>query len=235
MKQPLHTQIAQNLACVLVYLFIVSSAFAAGERNTFDPRQFSTGKFHTCPPEGHARRFDPYLDALKNRDLPPPSVLRQGYTVPQLINALPGGLPKTKFNRSRWSKTDQDTAAVWECYGVIVEGYLLGVTREHEEACNCGSSTYVDHHLWLAAAPSASKAASMVIEVSPRSWSSHPKWSEANTFRRSINAKARVRVMGWLAWDYEHKEQLGKTRRTLWEVHPIHSIQVLSGNRWVVL
>ena len=88
MKQPLHTQIAQSLACVLVYLFIVSSAFAAGERNTFDPRQFSTGEFHTCPAEGHARRFDPYLDALKNRDLPPPSVLRQGYTVPQLNNAL---------------------------------------------------------------------------------------------------------------------------------------------------
>jgi hypothetical protein len=36
-------------------------------------------------------------------------------------------------------------------------------------------------------------------------------------------------------WDYEHKEQLGKTRRTLWEMHPIHSIQVLRGRRWVAL
>jgi hypothetical protein len=104
------------------------------------------------PPEGRARRFDPYLDALKNRDIAPPTVVRHRYTVPQLINALPKGLPKTKFNRSRWSTTDQDTAAVWERHGVKVEGYLLGVTRENEEACNC---------LWLAASPSASKATSI--------------------------------------------------------------------------
>jgi hypothetical protein len=157
-------------ACVFVSIFVLSSAFAAGERNTFDPRQFSTGKFHGCPPEGHARRFDPYLDALKNRDIPPPKMLRQRYTVPQLINALPSRLPQTKFNRSRWSTTHQDTAAIWERLGVTIEGYLLGVTREREKACNCRSSTYVDHHLWLAATPSASKATSMVIEVSPRSW-----------------------------------------------------------------
>jgi len=50
-----------------------------------------------------------------------------------------------------------------------------------------------------------------------------------------INAKNKVRITGWLMWDYEHKEQLGNTRRTLWEVHPIHSIQVLSGSRWVTL
>jgi hypothetical protein len=138
-------------ACVFVSIFVLSSAFAAGERNTFDPRQFSTGKFHDCPPEGHARRFDPYLDALKNRDIPPPKMLRQRYTVPQSINALPSRLPQTKFNRSRWSTTHQDTAAIWERLGVTIEGYLLGVTREREEACNCRSSTYVDHHLWLAA------------------------------------------------------------------------------------
>jgi hypothetical protein len=205
----------RTLACGFVSLFILSSALAVGERNTFDPRQFSTGKFHTCPPEGRARRFDPYLDALKNRDIAPPNVIRQRYTVPQLINALPSGLPKTKFNRSRWSTTDQQTAAVWERKGVTVEGYLLGVTKEGKEACNCQSSTYVDHHLWLAAAPSASKAASMVIEVSPRSWPTYPNWSEAKTFRPVINAKDKVRVTGWLMWDYEHKEQLGKTRRTL--------------------
>ena len=214
-------------------LFAISSVFAAGERNAFDPRQFSTGKFHTCPPEGRARRFDPYLDALKNRDIPPRTARR--YTVPQLLSTLPTGLPTSKLNRSRWSNTNKDTAARWERHGVTVEGYLLGVTKEREEACNCGSTTYVDHHLWLAATPSASKASSMVVEVSPRSWPTHPTWSAARTFRPIINAKARVRVTGWLMWDQEHKEQLRNTRRTLWEVHPIHSIKVLRGNQWVNL
>ncbi len=235
MKQPHHTKISQAPACVLFLLFIFSSAFAAGERNTFDPRQFSTGKFHTCPPEGRARRFDPYADALKNRDIAPTTLIRQRYTVSQLINALPNKLPKTKFNRSRWSPRDQDIAAIWERHGVIVEGYLLGVQKENEEACNCRSSTYVDHHLWLAATPSASKEASMVVEVSPRAWPNHPTWSNAKTFRSIINAKAKVRITGWLLWDYEHKEQLGNTRRTLWEVHPIHSIQILRDNRWIAL
>jgi len=103
MKQALHTKIAQAPACVFVSLFILSLAFAGGERNTFDPREFSTGKFQTCSPEGRAGRFDPYLDELKNRDIPPPSVIRHEYTVPPLINAVLSRLPTTKFNRSRWS------------------------------------------------------------------------------------------------------------------------------------
>ncbi len=48
---------------------------------------------------------------------------------------------------------------------------------------------------------------------------------KAETFRRLIRAKERVRVIGWLTWDQEHAAHLGKYRRTLWEVHPIHQIK----------
>jgi hypothetical protein len=47
----------------LVLLFSFSSAFAAGERNRFDPVQLSTGNFHGCPAEGQGS--DPYLNTLK--------------------------------------------------------------------------------------------------------------------------------------------------------------------------
>jgi hypothetical protein len=30
-----------------------------------------------------------------------------------------------------------------------------------------------------------------------------------------------VRIRGWLMLDQEHPEQIGKTRGTLWEIHPI--------------
>jgi hypothetical protein len=217
-----------------INFFVVNClAFAAGDQNAFDPRQFSTGTFHNCPPEGRSRRFDPYLDALKNRDVPPAAARR--YAVPDLLNSLPKTLPTSKLNRSHWSAANQALAARWEQQSVTVEGYLLGVTQEGSEACNCGSTTYVDHHLWLAPTPTATKASAMVVEVSPRAWPAHPSWRNNSTFRQVIHAKSKVRVTGWLTYDQEHKEQVGKTRRTLWEVHPIHSIQVLRGNQWVNL
>jgi hypothetical protein len=118
----------------------------------------------------------------------------------------------------------------------MVEGYLVfDAVKEGEEACNCGSTKYVDHHLWLAGSPSASRAKAMVVEVSPRVWASHAGWNNAETFRRLIRAKNKVRVVGWLTWDQEHKAHLGKYRMTLWEVHPIHQIQVQRGNQWVSL
>ena len=49
---------------------------------------------------------------------------------------------------------------------MMVEGYLVfDAVKEGKEACNCGSIKYVDHHLWLASTPSASRAKAIVVEV----------------------------------------------------------------------
>jgi hypothetical protein len=118
---------------------------------------------------------------------------------------------------------------------VMVEGYLLGCTAEGQEACNCGSTQYIDHHLWLAPSPSSAKTRAMVVEISPRTWDAHPTWSNTATFQKLVTSKTKVRVAGWLTWDQEHQAQVGHSRRTLWEVHPVHSIQVQSGGQWVPL
>jgi hypothetical protein len=114
-------------------------------------------------------------------------------------------------------------------------GYLLDAKREKGEACNCGSMQYVDHHLWIGATPDTPKTEAMVAEVSPRSWPEHPSWSQRNTFLGLVDDRSKVRLTGWLTWDEEHPEQLGKTRKTLWEVHPIHKIQVQRASQWVTL
>jgi hypothetical protein len=214
----------------VVSLFAISSVLAAGERNSFDPTQFSTGDFHGCLPTGQGG--DPYLSSLKNRDRPPTTA--RLYTVDRLYRVTPS-LPNRKVHRDQWTAQQQDLATRWESRPVMVEGYLLKVVSEGKEACNCGSTQYIDHHLWLATSPTASRTSAMVVEVSPRTWPSHPSWSKNDTFQAVIDAKSKVRVAGWLTWDQEHKEQLGKTRRTLWEVHPIHSIQVQRGTQWVTL
>jgi hypothetical protein len=221
-----------RIALFLVVLFSTTSAvFATGERNSFNPQQFSTGKFHGCPSIG--KGSDPYLNSLKNRD--EASTTATLYSVTRLLAVLPKTLPNQKIPRTKWSSTQRDLAAKWERRAVMVEGYLLRVVQEGSEACNCGSTQYVDHHLWLASTPGSPRTKAMVVEVSPRAWPIHPSWSKNATFQKVIIAKNKVRVTGWLTFDQEHKEQLGKTRQTLWEVHPIHQIQVLRGNQWVIL
>src|SRR5262249_37417277 len=140
-------------------LFAIPSAFAGGDRETFDPLNFSTGYFHRCPATGEGS--DPYLNSLKNRDRPPTTA--RLYNVNTLYQKTPT-LPKKKVPRAKWTSKQQDLAARWESQAVIVEGYFVfDAVKEGEEACNCGSTKYVDHHLWLAATPAASRAMAMVV------------------------------------------------------------------------
>jgi hypothetical protein len=214
---------------LLVSLFAVSGS-ATG---TFDPTQFSRGDFQGCPPTGEGG--DPYLSTLKNRDKPPTGQVAL-YTVNQLYNATPA-LPTKKVSRSKWTPTQRALAAKWECKAVMVEGYLIHVPiREKQEACNCESTQYADHHMWLAQTASSPRSLAMVVEISPRGWMCHPNWKNAAVYLKPVvDNKEKVRVTGWLTYDQEHHEQVGKTRRTLYEVHPIHAIQVWRGNKWVTL
>jgi hypothetical protein len=43
-------------------LLAISSLLAAGERNSFDPTQFSTGDFHGCLPTGQGRPIPQQLE-----------------------------------------------------------------------------------------------------------------------------------------------------------------------------
>jgi hypothetical protein len=39
-------------------------------------------------------------------------------------------------------------------------------------------------------------------------------------------------VSGWLMMDQEHPDQVGKTRGTLWEVHPVMRLEVERRGGW---
>jgi hypothetical protein len=218
--------IAPILALVLLSPL---SSFATG---TFDPAQFCRGDFEGCSPTG--KGSDPYLNTLKNRDKPPTQVVL--YTVDSLYKATPA-LPSRKVHRDKWTAAQRALAAKWECKAVTVEGYLIHVpVREKHEACNCGSDTYRDYHMWLGQSPTSLRTKAMVVEISPRERLCHPNWENAATYLKPVvDGKEKVRVTGWLTYDQEHAEQIGKTRRTLYEVHPIHAIQVWRGNKWVTL
>ena len=223
----------KTLRIAVLWLLVVSSLSAAGERNTYDPLKYSTGRFEGCSPTGEGG--DSYLNSLKNRDKPPFTTTK--YTsVAKLEAALPK-LPDKKVHRDKWSPPAQDLAAIWERRAVTVEGYLVyQAVRQGTEACNCKSETNKDYHLWFADAPSLNKksrAKAMVVEISPRMLPKHPNWP--TVLRALIKSKTKVRITGWPMWDQEHKSFLGNTRGTLWELHPIHRVQKKQGTSWVYL
>ena len=219
----------RRIVPIFISLFSITSAFAVG---AFDPTQFSTGDFHGCPPTGQGS--DPYLNSLKNRDKRPTTA--RLYTVNSLYQATPA-LPNRRAARSKWTAAQRALAAKWESIPVMVEGYLIHIpVREGKEACNCSSQQYVDHHMWLGPTPTSARTKAMVVEISPRAWATHPSWINAMAYLKPVvDNREKVRVTGWLTYDQEHHEQVGKTRRTLYEVHPIHAIQVLRGDKWVTL
>jgi hypothetical protein len=193
-----------------------------------DSTQFTTGTFEGCPAEGSGG--DPELNRLKNRDLPPPAY--EPVTVEAILADVPAHAEETAHGgRSGWSDAARNEIGRSENRGVIVEGFLLKVKQMGTESCNCKFADKRDYHLWLAATPDADRARSIVVEVSPRLLPQHPNW-RIRILSRLAKDRAKVRISGWMMFDQEHPDQVGKTRGTQWEIHPIHNIEVWSGGRW---
>ena len=184
--------------------------------------------FHGCPIEG--KGGDPALNRLKNRTAIPASF--ESIDFEELVNLdVPAGVSKKP--RTQWSRATLATLEGPEKRAVQVVGYLLGVKLEGREATNCGSDAPEerDFHLWLANSADDQRSDAVVVEVTPRVRAQRPSWS-LTTLKRFVRQRSRVRISGWLMLDEGHPEQVGKTRVTLWEIHPILRIEVWSAGRW---
>ncbi len=119
---------------------------------------------------------------------------------------------------------------------MVAEGYLALAREEGPESPNCHSSTQHDFHVWVIDHPggSADRAGSVIAEVTPRIHVNHPGWT-VNALNTLAQDGTKVRISGWLMLDQEHPEQLGQTRGTLWEIHPILHVELWQNNGWVPL
>ena len=140
----------------------------------------------------------------------------------------------TNRSRAEWNEVNSVTVAVNEGLPVAVEGYFVAAKQEGPEATNChgADATFRDWHLWLAATPGKDRRRSVVVETTPAVRARHPEWTLTD-MRRLIRDSSFVRVSGWLMLDEDHPEQLGKTRGTLWEIHPVMRIEVQRAGQWV--
>jgi hypothetical protein len=185
--------------------------------------------YNGCPPEGDGSDVD--LNRRKNRvDVP------QQYFSVALDTMVNLPYPDSIGTKQRrfWSSSAASQVAQYEGVPVAVEGYLANSKVEGPEATNCHSIDDVDFHIWIGPDASADRTRSLVVEFTPRIRSKHAGWT-ATKMERLDNLHPRVRVSGWVLMDQEHPDQLGKTRGTLWEIHPVMQFEVQQGNQWIAL
>ncbi|MDQ3908152.1 MAG: hypothetical protein M3268_07390 [Acidobacteriota bacterium] len=188
------------------------------------------GTFKGCPAEGDGG--DPALNELKNRT-------DEGQYVPVNFDAVANlKWPPAVERRARanWSKSDAGEVARYEGLPVSVEGYLASSKQEGPESPNChgADADFRDYHIWLVPQAEADRAGSIVVEMTPPVRANHPNW-RTDVLGQIAKKDLRVRVGGWLLLDPEHPDQVGKTRATIWEIHPVMRLDVQQNGKWVAL
>jgi hypothetical protein len=184
--------------------------------------------FNGIPPEG--KGGDPLLNLQKNRTTIPEKL--EPYSVGQIL-----AIPSTKLEgtddntRKYWSDEAKQYAAKWESKGVIVEGYLVKARESGRESANGGSDKYQDYHLWIVQEKNEQRSSSVIAEVTPRIKATKPSWTIEN-FVKLSNKHTKVRVTGWLLWDEEHGDEVGKSRGSQWEIHPMTKFEIFEKGEW---
>lgn len=186
--------------------------------------------FRGCPAEGEGGDSD--LNRVKNRDL---HGAYQTVTFDWLANL---SWPKELERRDRrnWRVRDAQYVAQYEAKSVTVEGFLASAKLTGMETVNCNRDDpeMTDFHIWLTPKRARERKNAIVIEVTPRIRAQHRDWT-LERLDALANIQYPVRISGWLMMDPEHPEQLGKTRTTLWEIHPVMKIEYQSGGVWRTL
>jgi hypothetical protein len=180
------------------------------------------GKFHGCPVNGNVG--DLTLNGLKNRTAQVDAPSEDITSIDDILN-LDTPTVTTSIARSKWSAKDKQIVAGPEKEGVQIEGFLGFVKSEGAERCNCGDPDETDSHIWVCPAPKSPKKSCVVVEATPRWQEANDSWDQTS-FSALAHEKAPVRITGWLTYDQDHGSEVGKSRASLWEIHPITKIEV---------
>lgn len=121
---------------------------------------------------------------------------------------------------------------------ISVTGYLSHRVNVENKSpgestnCNLLKLDEVDWHIYLTEELNQPIQDAIIVETTPRVRPNH-KWT-TQMLAPYVNADKRVRISGWLMYDFQHLNVVGKERATVWEVHPITRIEVqdVQGN-WV--
>jgi hypothetical protein len=184
--------------------------------------------FDKCPPEGQGG--DPELNRTENR------TDEGNYQSIPLDNLL--GLPwPTDIegkNHDQWPQNARDYVSKVEGLPVTVEGYVAKVEQRGPESANCNANNQLNLLITVVAHPEAigDLSKGLVTHITPRVRVNHAGWTPD---KLNGLVKARIQISGWLLLNPEHPDEVGKTRGTLWEIHPVMQIAVWKDNQWIRL
>ena len=97
--------------------------------------------------------------------------------------------------------------------------------------CHFTADNEVDWHIYLTSSPAQQISMATIVETTPRTRPLH-KWT-TSILGALVNSNNQVRISGWLMYDSEHINVIGKQRATVWEVHPITKVEIQSNGQWV--
>lgn len=182
---------------------------------------FSNITIAQCPDYGSATDpADRALNKGKNKSVTVPSSTLQHLPLNMLITT------SKKNDENRY----QNGAYVY------TEGYLVSYEEQGPESCNCNKASKAqkngDVHIYLGLIPNAPKKNCIVVEITPKYKKVHPNYGDV------LLPKTRVRVEGYLLFDFEHKGNAVNTcqscgnvwRKTCWEIHPVTNISQVNLN-----
>jgi hypothetical protein len=210
---------------------LVAFSFASCTKNTEPVLISPPTNFHGIPPQGIGG--DSLLNIKKNRWYAP-----QNYTdmsIADIMNLPHDSLSSMEArDRKNWTPGAALQAASGEAIGVRTTGYFIYARKEGKESCNGDDTNYVDFHLWIADSFVKVEDGSLIAEAIPYWKEQFPKWM-IDTFQTMAFRNVQVRISGWIMWDEDHPEQLGKSRASLWEIHPITKFEYYSNGSWQTL
>ena len=150
-----------------------------------------------------------------------------------VLERLPWPASAERKKRTVWSGDDASEIGQYEGTPISIEGYLVGVKEEGPESPNCKSEEpeLRDYHMWLTKDANEDRSNSIVVETTPRVRARHPAW-KLSSLRHLSKLNLKFRISGWVLFDPEHPDQVGKTRATIWEIHPVMKIEVKEPLGW---
>jgi hypothetical protein len=142
-------------------------------------------------------------------------------TVQYLLDFIPRAFRQRWLKRrERWSPPAQEEMAQWEGKGVALQGYVTSVRPQSGDLV-----------LRVGEFPDDTPNKVVLAAITKRFLTLHPGWS-LNRLRRLAHDRARFRISGWLLYDNTSAAEVGRTRGTLWEVHPVTKIEIWDGRDW---
>jgi hypothetical protein len=180
-----------------------------------------------CPPEGEGG--DPDLNRLMNR------VDKGAYLEISFDSLLALTWPKSAERRlmSEWTPSGRAFISQYLGTPVVVDGYIDALREFVGAPANC-NRIEEKSDLWrlsLTSEPKDRRHEAVMATITPQgrighTWTTH--------FIRDVLVAGRVpvRVSGWLYFDADHPQEIGRTRATLWEISPVMQIEVFEDGRW---